>query len=499
MYINKIDELIDNLLDDFEKKLEKSSLFKEIKNESNFVKFQNKINDFIKKFIDSIDKKILTSLIPNETNVNTILSIMTRYIAYYIYLAIAYYYNDDRDLYATNIIECSKNQKVSIIQINDFFNSENNAMLINFFTIIKNIKILVNLKNIDKIQQTIQNNPILYQSTILFFNSLGKDFIVEHFMIPDNMHNIIKTIIFRELYLKNEKKEVYDILNQKEKENAEYRYINIVVSKDIETLDYNAIEKLFSIKERRIGLVDEIYEFLEDFNNKKSINFINNEDKAKILFEKKILIPITEDFLRFHKNTETYESNDSFDKQSTKEKENTKLKYIVNRMNSIINYYSPAIQNNNKLKIEVEKLFYKPLYYRNAILYNDYEEIRLLKKLENIGKKGDDDDQIEDLINFRKYAYQNFKDFNNDGLRLRFNNTIDAIRDVSIKYFDKKRSIQYRVGSKDMDLMIVGAAFYNSNSPLQCAISSQLINSNKITNTDNGYKAMNKLIKKKYV
>ena len=110
MYINKIDELIDNLLDDFEK-LEKSSLFKEIKNESNFVKFQNKINDFIKKFIDSIDKKILTSLIPNETNVNTILSIMTRYIAYYIYLAIAYYYNDDRDLYATNIIECSKNQK----------------------------------------------------------------------------------------------------------------------------------------------------------------------------------------------------------------------------------------------------------------------------------------------------------------------------------------------------------------------------------------------------
>ena len=81
-------------------------------------------------------------------------------------------------------------------------------------------------------------------------------------------------------------KKVYDILNQKKKENAEYRYINIVVSKDIETLDYNAIEKLFSIKERRIGLVDEIYEFLEDFNNKKSINFINNEDKTKYCLKK---------------------------------------------------------------------------------------------------------------------------------------------------------------------------------------------------------------------
>ena len=56
-------------------------------------------------------------------------------------------------------------------------------------------------------------------------------------------------------------------------------------------------------------------------------------------------------------------------------------------MNAIRNYYSPAIQNNNKLKIETQKIFYKPLDYRHAVLYNDFEEIRLLKKLENIGKK----------------------------------------------------------------------------------------------------------------
>ena len=139
MYINKIDELIDNLIDDFNMKLIKSKLIDKINVEPNFVKFQNNINAFIKDFIDSIDKVPITKLLPSPNNVSNILSIMTRYIAYYIYLTITYYYKDSRDLYITNIIECSKNQKNSNIQINDFFNSENNAILIKFYTIIKNI------------------------------------------------------------------------------------------------------------------------------------------------------------------------------------------------------------------------------------------------------------------------------------------------------------------------------------------------------------------------
>ena len=103
---------------------------------------------------------------------------------------------------------------------------------------------------------------------------MGQTYIENHFLIQDNRHNIIKTIIFRELYLKQEKIEVYDLLNKKEKENAEYRYINIIVSKKDDKLDYNAIEKLFTIEERRKGLVDDIYNFLIE-TEKKRFKFYN--------------------------------------------------------------------------------------------------------------------------------------------------------------------------------------------------------------------------------
>jgi hypothetical protein len=497
MYINKIDELIDDLLDNFYKKLTKSDLLDKIKKEPNFIKYQNKINEFIKNFIDSIDKVPITALVPSPNNVASILEIMTRYVAYYIYLTIAYYYMDSRELYVTNIIECSKNQKSSVFQINDFFNSENNAMLVKFYTIIKNILTLVNVGNIDKIQQVVQNNPIQYHSTILLFNSLGESYIQDHFIIPNNLNNIIKTIIFRELYLRQEKAEVYTILNQKEKKDAEYRFINIVIAKKSDALDYNDIEKLFTIEERRSGMVDDIYNYLIDIDKEKSELYITNDEKTKILFEKQIIIPITEDFLRYHKGTESYDAFDPLSKKTMREKDDTKLKYIVNKMTAVRNYYSPAVQRNSKLKLETQKLFYKPLDFRNVVTYNDYEEVRILKKLENIGKKTSDTDYLIDLLGFREYAYQNFKDFNNDGLRIKIDNTVPIIRYVNIEYMDKKRVLQYRIGSKNMNLMIVGVAFRNSKIPIQCGMSNQLVDIRNLLGTKNGYLAFNKLLKEK--
>ncbi|VVU95522.1 hypothetical protein CPAV1605_1273 [seawater metagenome] len=494
MYINKIDELIDDLLDKFNKKLSKSELLERLKKEPNFVKYQSKINDFIKDFINGIDKVPITNLVPSPNNVASILNIMTRYVAYYIYLTIAYYYADSRELYVTNIVECSKNQKNSTFQINDFFNSENNAMLVKFYTVIKNILTLVKLGSINKIQMIVQNNPVLYQSTIMLFNSLGETYIQDHFMISNNLNNIIKTIIFRELYLRQEKAEVYTILNKKEKENAEYRFINIVVAKKGDSMDYNAIEKLFSIEERRSGMVDDIYNFLIEMDKAKTELFMSNEEKVKILFDKEIIIPITEDFLRYHKGTESYDAFEPLNKKSLREKDDTKLKYIVNKMNSVRNYYSTAVQRNNKLKIETQKLFYKPLDFRNVVTYNDFEEVRILKKLENIGKKSSETDYLIDLLGFREYAFQNFKDFNNDGFRVKVDTTIPIIRYVNIEHMNPKRVLQYRVGSENMPLMVVGVAFRNSPVPLQCGMSYQLKDVRGILKTGNGFSAFSKLL-----
>ena len=86
------------------------------------------------------------------------------------------------------------------------------------------------------------------------------------------------------------------------------------------------------------------------------------------------MFSITEDFLRFHKDSEKYDS-DTLVKDNTdiKERDATKIKYIINKMNKIRNMYSKIYNKNPKLKLEAEKLYYKPQDYKEAVLYNDNE------------------------------------------------------------------------------------------------------------------------------
>ena len=70
MYINKIDELIDQTLNDFYLYFKKNSLFEDIKKEYNFVKYQNLINELIKKYVDKLDKSKIESVIPDKKNSN---------------------------------------------------------------------------------------------------------------------------------------------------------------------------------------------------------------------------------------------------------------------------------------------------------------------------------------------------------------------------------------------------------------------------------------------
>lgn len=158
------------------------------------------------------------------------MNIIKRYCAFYIYLGIAYYYQGGRDLYITNIIESSRYQKDSTFQITNFFNSENNSKIITFYVDIKNFLSLLDFKTIDKIKIVLQNNPLKFESTIKLFNDLGEDYIIEFFLIKDNFHNIIKALIFKQIYIKEEKNEIINLLNQQEKDNAEYKFIEIIVS-----------------------------------------------------------------------------------------------------------------------------------------------------------------------------------------------------------------------------------------------------------------------------
>ena len=374
MLINQIDELFDTILNRFYDFLYKKNIFKKYNKDANFVVFQNEILLIIKDYIKTIPQTDILSTI-KETYLDYIYNVIKRYCAFYMYLGIGYYYDEGRDLFITNIIETSKNQKDTTYQIPNFFNSDNNSKIIAFFSDIQNIKSLLEFKTIDKIKIIMSNNPIKFNNIINVFSELGEDYIINNFLIKDHFHNILKTIIFRFVYLKEDKIEINKLLNEIEKDEGEYKYIEIVVGNANKIVDFNIIQKVLNIKQIRSGVAEEIYNYLVEMKENSELVVKENQDFVNYLFSNKILIPITEEFLRYHKDSEKYDSG--MDAQ----RDDTKIKYIINKLNNVRNYYSPTINKNPKLKLEIQNNFYKNLDPRMAILFNDNEEIKIIYKL----------------------------------------------------------------------------------------------------------------------
>ena len=66
-----------------------------------------------------------------------------------------------------------------------------------------------------------------------------------------------------------------------------------------------------------------------------------------------------------------------------------------------------------------------------------------------------------------------------------------VLRFCNIEYMNKKRVLQYRVSSKNMELlMTVGVAFRNSNIPIQCSMSKELLDVRSLLSVKNGYRAL---------
>jgi len=496
MYVNQVDDLFDGILNKLNDFLIKEKAFQKLSVDTNFVIFQNEILEYIKQFLKLIPKKDILDIIKNESYYESILNIIKRYCAFYIYLGIGYYYNGGRDLYVTNIIEAGRYQRDAVFQIPNFFNSENNAKIIIFYNDIKNFISLLSFKTIDKIKIVLINNPLKYESTIRLFNDLGEDYIVEYFLIKDNFHNIMKALIFKQIYLKEEKNEIINMLNQQEKNDAEYKYIEIVVSNYKKIVDFNVIQKFLNIEQLKSGLAEEIYNYLEEFRDTKEFVIKENQDFINYLFANEIIIPITEDFLRYHKDTEKYGPENLIETANIKDREATKIKYIINKMNNVKNYYSPLLDKNPKLKLDTEKLFFKPLDPKMAVLYNNDEEIRIIQKLE-MSENAADYDLLIDLENIKKYSYVNFKNLSKDGIKIRVQKTIQGIRQTSLKQ-KGKYPIELRIGHDNIDMNVVGIAWNPSRISLDCFNTDDMINVCKKTKNDNGYTSFVKIMEKTF-
>jgi hypothetical protein len=514
MYIDKIDDLIDKILDEFYlTAISKNKIFKKIIQEVDFIKYQKELNDIMIDFINKIDINEIKDLVKSNSGINQINETLKRYIAFYLFMSLGFFYTGKEELFINNIIEFTKNQATYKYKIENFFNSESNSMLIKYNKIIQNILLILNSdqSKIDKIKTKPE-----FIETIKFLNELGSNYITDKFKLEnvDNdphiqAHNIIKTLVILYLYQKNDKKDLFRILENSEVTKGEYVFIDIIVPIR-KTLDYSSIEKLLESvttteKSKHKFLPYYIWNYFLEYEDKKSKPPASLEDKITNLINSRLLVPISDDFLLYHKDSENYEK--TMDEMKIKKKEDTKIKYIVNKIEKIKEYYSESIKNDEKSKSEIKKLFDVPHLERKAVPVNVKEDINIINKYVNMMKQNvESAEYFKDLEQIKSYPYINFNDFENYGMSMGITKTINVVRYVSfIKSGEfKQRSIsniiQTRVGAEDMILNIVGFMIPSTVTPLQCIPIKNVVDIRSLDKTEkNGVNLMIQYLKDTYM
>ena len=502
MFINEIDTFIDLQFNYVKEYGLKHKFTKNLKKDpAAFVQYYEKITD-------SIDFTNIFSNIHDDKNKQKVRNIIEKYILFYLLLHISIYEDNFHDEDEKNFVE-------KLFTISNSLHILDSVIIGELLEIYQGIYICITLINFLKEKKDL---PINNDTTELvqIFNEIGLDIIVKFFDITkkENLHNILVTLIYRKLYIKNDKKELANIIEENSFENAEYKYITVINSR-IKEIDFASMEMLFDIESRKNGLPDDYYNLINDYQkiilgdiqeNLNPANLLSNDHKISYLFHKKILIPITDEILRYHLNEEKYVSETSENVSKTKQeykKVDTKLNYIINKINIVTEHA------RNEL---TRKLYYQPLTYRQAIPYNDIEEMKIIKKFADIGRiNAENVNTFMDLLSFRVYPYINYHDYAYNGFNHKHTYTTDALRYSNFRYNKNKdksilnKYMDWRVITHDnfhtenkhnFNSNIVGIALptYIDNSPynIRCLKINKSINVRKYN--VNGYVTTTKIL-----
>ena len=465
MFIFEYDLLIDKILDKISEKMNKtkitSSNLEKIYNDS--VKLIDyEINANIKNKIDDYTRKII-----------------------YSYLICLISLNEDFNKIKTIFLK-SKN-----------LNSEELASVFQSNEIIKTINEIIQEEDKDKFKTLYKKNEI-YKISIDIINEFGYENTIINLKTSKNKnHNISKLVILKTFYRKFFRKIIFNLMF---KENTDYKYINIVTSK-LKLIEFTNIENILNRFEIRDNFTKQILDFNQQYESLLNLKLEINQ-KINYLFESKLVIPITDDFLRYHKQTEKYEKSTRSVTESDTKQDQTKLRYIVNKIEKIKDLYSSKVTSNKNAQNEILKLFYKPIAHKKAIIYNEIEEQVIVNKILNLSKVDISNNEFYyDLLKLRKYSYVNFKDLKSNGFNFRPDKNYSSYRYSIIESLENKTipnknlPMEVRTINQNFDSNIVGVAIISDDSKYDSLKINQFEDIRTLD--DNGFKSFNSLLKSK--
>ena len=446
MYFTKIDDLIDNIIDDFYA-TQINGKIDGYKNDLNFIKEQENLNNIITQYIENIPTEEITSIVKKGENYNTILNTIKKYITLYLFLAIGIIFTGNPNIYINNIIEFTRRQITFPLKIDNFFNSESTSLIITLYFIARNFLLYLSSNTFETIKK-----EQYYTDTVRFISELPN---VKNFQLKElnndimfQVHAIVKTLLIKNVYKLNDRTPLYKIIEQIELSSGDYSFIEIV-EPTTNFLSFNTIETLLTPSEIASGLVYKIWDYIIENENKQQITPIN--EKINMLINSEIIIPIVEDFLIYHQSSEIYSKTDE-----SKIKDDTRVKYITNKIETVIDLYS-----NTANKTKIMELFSTPLYNKKAVVRNYFEDVKIINKFINQGKRNTSNiNYFNNMIQYMRYPFINFKD--TTGISYYFTKTTTVVRAVSFDTQSEFRQnnvdsyLHMRVGAQNSMCNIVG-------------------------------------------
>ena len=319
IFINIIEKEISDIINYiFNNYINNKKLEKLINNKNN-LNLINNIDKISNSSLQIVNIKKIKNIINLKENIPKILLFIKSYLLYYILLFISFYLNKEE--FSNLIIQIQNSNKL-------LSNSNTDSkVILNLYNYITQLKYIFNNLNNDKF-----NNDIIYNNNykqIIEFinNNVNKDNL--NYYIGNsiqNYNNIIFFVLIKYKYINDDIKYVYKLLD--DNTNKIYKYIDIVVP-IVNIIDKNIIENTISNNIRKPEIINDIYNLL-----KYEKPIINDKQKMNIIMKQNIIFPILEDILRYNKDTEKYDKNNTakFDKN------NTKIKYIISNINEVQNY-----------------------------------------------------------------------------------------------------------------------------------------------------------------
>lgn len=505
MHANQIDTIIDNILNVlYVDHLSKDKTFNKIISDKNLnlPEHIERINTFFDKFMKGVDTAEIAKLVNNKQNVSRIVDIIRKYLAYYYFIMIGFHFKGDIKTYRNNVIQLSKMQENLATYVEGFYNTDSNYKLILFFKLIKQIEEYLLMSDFQK--KTITDDK--YAQAIELLEQYGTDYVTNYLLdiietndtkkIAVNAHNLIKTIVFGEIYMKNDRVSVYAILNEEEELDTEHIYIDVVIEDD---KDQDIGHYINTFSEYGEDMALDVFKLEKEMSQDTAIDmehFTNN------LLSFDFITAIADDYLRYHRDTHTSLNNETLNiplvadskqkniqllLQNKRKKENTRANVIINKVEAIANIYSNVVKNNQSLKEEIDKYFDNPFYYRKATIFNYLEELQVMTKIENLGERvARANEYYAELQFINSHAYFNFNEFKKYGVHVNIANDtpINIIRYSNIEHMDTMSDIMIdsRTGPNNYIVDLVGLSFIPfKDRALTCMNKSQLVNIADVT------------------